>query len=241
MAPARPDPPIADIGLPRTPPTPCLISSKRRTTTHSPSRRRRVVPVGLARVWPPSAEDATHYESTTAHGYQDDSAAPIARSSAGRNRRMMAGKPATVERIEDLSTRSSGEHVSRRLRRWVKPCHEPTGLPIRRPFALFADRLGWPQTLPTVKAESAGASRSVRGPPSSGSSRPSADPLAAVRIGRGRRPIAVPGRDRAVSAGSSPGTQCSRFPGSADAPRHGATGRGRPDHCGRGAGQRTPA
>jgi hypothetical protein len=216
---------IADIGtlLALHAPRPLLIISSRRRTddqefpleeaekSHQWARH----VYGLL-----GAEDAvTHYESTTAHGYQEDKRRQLYRAVERWLRppfpRGDKELPAKVESVADLRCGLPEKNltISDVYAEWLKP------LPRRSvpsdPAALRAflrERLGWPQPLPAVKAEKVG--QEEKGPWSAEFWLLEPEPgirLPAVRIGRrtdlksvppgAATPITlVPGRDKQAVA-----------------------------------------
>ena len=212
---------IADIGtlLALHAPQPLLIISSRRGTDdqefplaeaeESHQWARHVY--GLL-----GAEDAVaHYESTTAHGYQEDKRQQLYRA-VERWLRPPFPKgekelPAKVESVEDLRCGLPEKNLTIRdvYAEWLN------GLPRRSdpldPASLRAflrERLGWPQPLPEVKAEKVG--QEEKGPWAAEFWILQPEPgirLPAVRIGRRTdlKPVSpasaapitlVPGRDR---------------------------------------------
>jgi hypothetical protein len=111
-----------------------------------------------------SAEDAAaHYESTTAHGYQQDKREQLYRAvERWLKPPFPKGEkelPAEVDRFEDLRCGLPEKNLTIRdiYAQWLKPLPRPSQ-PLD-PAALRAflrDRLGWPQPLPGVKAERIG-------------------------------------------------------------------------------------
>jgi len=109
----------------------------------------------------------THYESTTAHGYQEDKRHQLylAVERWLRPPHPRDGKeiPAKIESAEDLRCSLPENNLTFRdvYGEWLKPL--PRTNPTNNPGALRAflrERLGWPQTLPQVKAEKVGQEKS---------------------------------------------------------------------------------
>lgn len=108
-----------------------------------------------------SAEDAVaHYESTTAHGYQQDKREQLYRAvERWLKPPFPKGEkelPAEVERFEDLRCGLPEKNLTFRdiYAQWLKPL--PRGNELFDPAGLRAflrDRLGWADRLPDVKAE----------------------------------------------------------------------------------------
>ena len=111
-----------------------------------------------------AAEDAvTHYESTTAHGYQEDkreqlyrAVRALAASAAVEGRQGVAGQGGE-RRGAPVRVAGKEPHVPRHLRgvaQAAPPLEHATDPAARRAF--LRQRLGWPQPLPDVKAEKVG-------------------------------------------------------------------------------------
>jgi len=167
-----------------------------------------------------AAEDAAgHYESTTAHGYQQDKREQLYRA-VERWLRPPFPKgekelPAKVESAADLRCGLPEKNLTLRdvYAEWLKPLprlSQPADPAALR--AVLRERLGWPQPLPDVKAEKVGAEE--KGPWEAEFWVVEPEPgirLPAVRIGRhgAAGPIAlVPGRDsRAVARALEAGRQ----------------------------------
>jgi dienelactone hydrolase len=162
---------------------------------------------------------AAHHESTTAHGYQEDKRKVLYRAVERwlRPPRPQGDKelPAKIEGVEDLRCAlPERNHTFRSVFvEWVKPL--PRTNTKGDPAALRAflrERLGWPRSLPNVKAEKIG--REEKGPWSAEFWILEAEPgirLPAIRIGKTSAAgsiTLVPGRDRmgiarALQAGRS--------------------------------------
>jgi hypothetical protein len=108
-----------------------------------------------------AAEDAAaHYESTTAHGYQEDKRAQLYRAvERWLHPPFAKGEkelPAKVESFEDLRCGLPEENLTFRAiyAEWLKPLPRldtPSDPAAQRAF--LRARLGWPRPLPGVKAE----------------------------------------------------------------------------------------
>jgi len=108
-------------------------------------------------------ESAAHYESSTAHGYQEDKRKQLYRA-VERWLRPPFPKgeeelPAKVERAEDLRCGLPEKNLTVRdiYAEWLRPLPRPS-----QPFdpvalrAFLRARLGWPDPLPDVKSEKVG-------------------------------------------------------------------------------------
>ncbi len=108
-------------------------------------------------------EAAVHYESTTAHGYQEDKREQlyVAVERWLSPPRPFNGKelPAAIEKEDDLRCRLPANNLTVRdvYQAWLKPL--PRATEVSDPNALctaLRQRLGWPAELPAVKAEQVG-------------------------------------------------------------------------------------
>jgi len=220
---------IADIGtlLALHAPSPLVVISSRR---HTDDQEFPLEEAEKSYQWAKhvyrllSAEDAAaHYESTTAHGYQEDKREQLYRAVERWLRPPLAkGErelPVKVENYEDLRCGLPEKNLTFHdiYLEWLKPLprtntpSDPTAL-----RALLRERLGWPQPLPEVNAEKKGQERKGSWAAEFWIFEPeSGIRLPAVRIGR-QGPAApitlVPGRDKqAVSRALGAGRQVLAF------------------------------
>ena len=159
-----------------------------------------------------SAEDAvTHYESTTAHGYQEDKREQLYRAVERWLRPPFAKGdkelPVKVESVADLRCGLPEKNLTFRdiYAEWLRPLPRPSTPADPAALRTFLrQRLGWPQPLPEVKAEKVGQEQ--KGSWSAEFWLFEPEPgirLPAVRIGRpgaGGSITLVPGRDRQAVA-----------------------------------------
>jgi hypothetical protein len=110
-----------------------------------------------------AGDTATHYESTSAHGYQDDKRsqlyAAVERWLRPPFAKGDAELPAKIEKVEDLRCVLPVSNLTVRAvyDGWLKPLprvDRPSDPPALRTF--LRGRLGWPEPLPDVKAERMG-------------------------------------------------------------------------------------
>ena len=212
---------IADIGtlLALHAPRPLLIISSRRHTddqefpleeaekSYQWARHVYGLLGAAARGYPAVA----HYESTTAHGYQQDKREQLYRA-VERWLRPPFPKgekelPAKVERVEDLRCGLPEKNLTIRdvYAQWLSGLPRRSGASDAAALRAFLrGRLGWPQPLPAVKAEKVG--RAEKGPWSVEFWIVEPEPgirLPAVRIARqgATGPITLgPGRDKQAVA-----------------------------------------
>lgn len=155
---------------------------------------------------------ASHYESTTAHGYQEDKRREMYRAVERWLKppfpRDGEELPATLEKVEDLRCGLAEENRTFRgiYAEWLEPLPRTTGDDDPAALRTFlGERLGWPKDPPRVKAHVVG--RETDGPWVAEFFVIETEPgirLPAVSIGRAGSPALsvtlVPGRDRAAVA-----------------------------------------